>query len=336
MTDNYWHDKRVVITGGAGMVGAELVRLLVEAGASVLVLDNFSRGTTQIDGARYLGRDAGHWLACIHAFHQAVQEGGTLHTVFNLAATVAGVEFNQSHNAAMFSENMRLQSVPLKAAAECGVSRFVQVSSVCCYSPEHNHPCVEDNGHLGGPAPANAGYAWAKRMGERLAIWYAQEAGLHTVIVRPSNIFGPHDYYDERAHVIPAMIRKCVYDNPVVLNGTGDEMREFIHAEDVAYGMMAAAEKGDAGKAYNLGTSGHTLMSMRDLFDVIQCHISELLYRDHKPVEWHPLFDAGDDKRWSNSDLALWRLGWQAKKRKNALRGIIKRYLKDEGLLDDV
>jgi dTDP-D-glucose 4,6-dehydratase len=69
----------------------------------------------------------------------------------------------------------------------------------------------------------------AKRIGENVAEWYHQEQGLNVVRVRPSNIFGPHDYFDDRAHVIPALIKKCLEQDPVQVYGTGLEEREFIY-----------------------------------------------------------------------------------------------------------
>lgn len=298
--NSYWDGKHVVVTGGAGLIGAELVSLLLDAGALVAVLDDFSRGKTRVEGAAYFEVDAGDEHNCFTVLAAA-------DAVFNLAAAVAGVEFNQAHHALMFWENLRLQAAPLMVAAQLGVPRFLQVSSVCVYAPGHTNPCREMNGQRGKPVMANEGYAWAKRMGERLAVWHAFEGGPHVVIVRPSNTYGPRDYFDGRAHVIPAFIRKCFLDDPIRANGTGREVREFVYAADVAKGMMAALEHGERGRAYNLGTDGNTARTMEVLLATIQ----DLTGSTAKEVVWAQDFDSGDNERWSDCQLARCDLGWE-------------------------
>src|SRR5688572_23664973 len=138
------------------MVGSVLVQMLVEKGADVLVQDDFSHGRTYIKGAQYITSDAGNENACLTALKGA-------DCLFNLAAYVAGVQFNQRNHALMYERNMRLQTVPILAAAFQRVPHVLQTSSVCIYSPEANTPSIEtvigDQPHL-----ANEGYAWAKRM----------------------------------------------------------------------------------------------------------------------------------------------------------------------------
>jgi GDP-L-fucose synthase len=292
---SFYAGKKVVVTGGAGMVGTALVTELVRRGAHVLVQDDFSRGKTYVTGAQYVTTDAGSYTACKKALEGAF-------ALFNLAAAVAGVEFNQHNHGLMFDANMRLQSTPILAAAAAGVPHVLQVSSVCVYAPEHNSPALEVNGRSGEPHPANGGYAWAKRMGERVALW----AGLqHAVIVRPSNIYGPRDYFDERAHVIPALIRKVLRDDTIRVNGSGHERREFIYVDDVARGMLVALEHGQHGEAYNIGTSGDTVVSIRQLVTLIQ----EATGTQGKPVEFAESYDPGDPMRQSDAS-ALRALGW--------------------------
>jgi GDP-L-fucose synthase len=208
----------------------------------------------------------------------------------------------------MFVQNMALQHTPLIAAAKAGVREFLQVSSVCVYAPGHNNPAVEENGDKGEPVGANAGYSWAKRMGEKVALWKIDEVpSMKVVIVRPSNIFGMRDYFDERAHVIPSLLDQVYNDRPYVeVHGDGHTVREFIYADDVASGMIFALAHGESGQVYNLGTNGRTKINTRDLLRLIQ----RLSGREK---EWRPVDagDTGDVERWSDCSK-IEALGWKA------------------------
>ncbi len=291
-----WKDKKVIVTGGAGFVGSHLVRLLLDAGARVVVVvDDFSRGSTRIERASYFKADVGDTNRT-----PVLYEGAF--AVFNLAAHVAGVIYNQKNHLEMYAQNMRLLTAPLLAAEQTGVQYFLQVSSVCVYSPENLTPCEEGKGREGHPTPANEGYSWAKRMGERAALWSKVP---HVIMVRPSNIYGPRDYSDERAHVIPALINKALHDEQIIVNGTGNEYREFLYVEDAARGMMHALEHGAHGEAYNLGTHGDTCVPTRVLIKMIQ----QATGTEYKPVVFSADHDAGDAKRYSDCSK-LHALGW--------------------------
>ena len=290
---NFYSNKRVVVCGGAGLVGAELVELLIGAGASVTVLDNLSRGKTRHTNALYIPEDAGVQRVCERVFYKA-------DAVFNLAAYVAGAPYNQTHQAEMFRNNVRLQIAPVLAAVQVGVKHFLQVSSVCVYAPDKQNPCREEN--LGNePDATNVGYAYAKRIGEQTALYSGLQ---HCIVVRPANVYGIRDYYDERAHVIPALIKKCLNDPIIRVNSTGQEVREFLYATDAARGMMIALEKGEPGAIYNIGSDGAN-----------SCTISELAYtlREILNVDKSIEFTGGGEgsRRIVNGDK-LMRLGWQA------------------------
>lgn len=295
MTD-FYNGQKVVVTGGAGMVGSVLTEMLLELGADVLVVDDLSRGNHIVAGSRLLRIDAGNELAMRRAL-------GDAFALFNLAAYVAGVAYNQSNHALMFERNARLQTAPMLIAADMGVPHVLQTSSVCVYAPEHNTPSQEAYGHTGEPHVANSGYAWSKRIGERAAMWSNLS---HAVIVRPSNIYGPRDYFDERAHVIPALIKKALLDDTIRVNGSGYEQREFIYVDDVARGMLVALEKGEHGKAYNIGTNGRTCVSIDSLVRLIQ----EATETVDKPIRYALDYDSGDPARYSDA-AALNNLGWK-------------------------
>jgi GDP-L-fucose synthase len=318
---NFYKDKRVLVIGGAGFIGSHLVRQLIDRGAYVYVLDNLSRGKRGNLPALYEERRFGF------AYGDCSDEGTCRDAfkdqdyIFNLAAHVAGVDYNQSHHFEMYFKNSRAQLIPLRVANEYGIEKYLNVSSVCVYAPGHNSPAVEENGLIGTPTAANIGYSLAKRMGEYAAIW----SNIPVVRVRPSNVFGPLDYFDERAHVIPALIKKCIEDDKIVVNGTGKEIREFIYVDDVAAGMIAALEHGQAGEVYNLGTNGQTAVAIADLASMIRD-----LAGMEQPIVFQQQFDSGDDARWSSGDRAWQGLGWEGKTELHeGLRKTIEWYIQD-------
>lgn len=288
---------KAVVTGGAGMVGIQLVRILHQKGYDVTVLDNLSRGHN-IDAslATYVTGDATDLDTCLQVF-----EGADY--IFNLAAEVAGVRFNQNNHSMMYGQNVRLTYTPLEAAKIQKVGRFLQVSSVCVYAPEYNHPCLEMNGHKGEPTPANAGYSWAKRRGETMVL----ESGIPCVIVRPSNMYGPYDYFDERGHVIPNLIRQVFNGPHIDIFGKEDEtIREFLHTQDAASAMSFLIEFGENGQVYNVGTNGETKISLASLIEMVESIVG--IRRGRRLVVNGG--DTGDQARWSDCNK-IEGLGWR-------------------------
>lgn len=289
MTD-FYAGQPVVVLGGAGFVGQHLCRALVERGADVHVIDNYSRHESQ---NTFLVSDQIVWHKLDiqrenYALTNAMSRLNTF-AVFNLTAAVAGVEYNQKHHNQMFLENAQLQSVPVMVCERLGVPHFLQVSSACVYGEDANAPAFEDN--LGGePVGANSGYSWAKRMGERAVYWSNLQ---HAVIVRPSNIYGPGDWYDERAHVIAKLIKGQIEGTAQYF--ASEVIREFLYVEDAAEGMLAALEYGEHKEVYNLGTSEMTKISIGDLHQKIAS-----LTNTHLPPEIEAPFAQGDNERWSD------------------------------------
>lgn len=301
---NHYAGKRVVVTGGAGFLGYHLVKKLVSLDANVFVLDDFSRGENIIQGVEYIIDDASDIDKCKEVFSNTF-------AVFNLAAAVAGVIHNQQNQIEMFYKNVALQTVPVLAADICKVPNFLQVSSVCVYEDSYTNPCLDSVfGYKAripsdDPVKANAGYSWAKRMGEHAIRWSNLE---HPIVVRPSNMFGPHDYFDERAHVIPALIKKCLDDDVIEVNGTGEEVREFIYIDDVADGLIFILQHGYKGSTYNIGTNGETKTTINMLLN----HIKEITGTTDKVIRYSGKYDSGDNIRWANCKKMM-ALGWKSK-----------------------
>ncbi len=281
---SYWNKKKVLVTGGAGFIGSYLSEWLVEAGADVTIADNLKRGSR--DRVRHILNRVE--LAETDLYDEtncrSVCRGKDV--VLNLAAKVTGIEYNRFNMADMFETNMKLQMNVLHAASEAGVKRFLQVSTACIYPHDAKVPTPESEGERGSPEPTNEGYGLAKLMGEKLAKYYAREKGMEVVIGRPFNAYGPRDHFDEAtSHVIPALMKRVMDgDDPVVIWGSGNQSRVFVHAKDVARGMMLVAEKAPAGEPINIGHDKE--VTIKELFKVI-CDVAgrhpKVIYDTSKP-----------------------------------------------------
>jgi len=299
----FWEGKKVCVAGGAGFVGSHLCEELMAQGAVVTILDDYQRGKNIPDGVYAIRKgDATKLYDCQAAFTGKF-------AVFNLAAAVGGVYYNIGHQAEMFWWNVQLQTVPAMVAAQMRVPIFLNVSSVCVYGADYNHPAIEECGHFGGPEKANEGYAWGKRMGERVTRWAFEGADTKYVIVRPSNIFGPCDYYDEKAHVIPALIKKFTDGRETVEVFGGSQTREFLYVTDAAKGMMFVAEHGESGEAYNLGTGGKTVITIADLAKQIR-YLATKTTKGWPEIEFVSDRPTGDARRFTDSSK-IRALGWK-------------------------
>jgi len=240
--------KNVLVTGGTGLIGFHLVELLLEKGANVRTVVHFRRVPIEFRDVEIVYGDLTKWGSCVEAIKG-------MDYVFHLAAFVGGVGRNIAHPAGMFTPNVLMNTQMLEAARLEGVERYLYTSSACIYPGDVDF-FVEERGWDGPPAQSNASYGWVKRMGELQAQAYFEEYGIKIAIVRPTNAYGPRDNFDlETSHVIPALIRKAVEKHdPFIVWGTGESTRDFIHAKDIARGMLLALERYPVADPINLAT----------------------------------------------------------------------------------
>jgi nucleoside-diphosphate-sugar epimerase len=263
----FWSGRKVCVTGGAGFIGSYLTEMLVEEGADVTLADDLSRGTPSRianirDSVRLEQADLG------------TPEGADVATkgqevVLNLAAKVTGIEYNRSHHLDMFGANMRIIQSVTDAAVRNGVGRFLVVSTACIYPHDAAIPTPEDEGDRGTPEPTNEGYGWAKRMAEKLGTFSNAESGMSVAICRPFNAYGARDHWDKASsHVIPALIQRVMDgENPLVVWGSGNQTRAFLHARDAAKGMKLIAEKATKTDPINIGHDDE--VSIRRLAEMV-------------------------------------------------------------------
>lgn len=264
---DFWKQKKVLVTGGTGFIGSHVVEKLVEKGAYVTTLDRMRGGKIRnigylADKVNILSGDCADMDAARNACRRQ-------DIVMNLAAKVGGIAYNRTHQATMLSDNLAIATTMMEAARREDVGRFLVVSSACIYPSDAVIPTPETEGFRGEPEPTNGGYGWAKRMAEKLGMYYQEQYGMKVGIVRPYNAYGPRDHFDpESSHVIAAIIKRVFDDeNPLKVWGSGNQTRAFLYVEDFAHGLIEAIEKYPIADPVNIGTDEE--VSIRELVEMI-------------------------------------------------------------------
>lgn len=274
--------QRVLVTGGTGMIGRFLVDLLIERGAKVRIasLDQSSRANSH---AEFIRADLTEMDRCV-----SICQG--MDYVFHLVGVKGSPKMTRERPASFFVPVLRFNTNMMEAARLAKVKWYLYTSTVGVYQPAEI--LREDDVWKTFPSPNDWFSGWAKRMGELQAEAYRIEYGWDTFsIVRPANVYGPYDNYDlDTGMVIPSLIRRSVEgENPLRVWGDGSPIRDFIHAHDVARGMIFAVEN-RIREPLNLGSGVGT--SVREVVEII---VSNL---DSKPeVAWDLTRPSGDKRR---------------------------------------
>ncbi len=280
--DSFYKGKKILVTGGAGLVGMQLVPMLVEAGALVRVvaLDDPSRAPK---GVEYVQAD-------LRDINAALKAADGIHIVFHLAGLKGSPLMVRTKPASYFVPMLQFNTNMMEAARRCGVERYLYTSTNGVYAPaEVLH---EDDVWKTMPSENDWYAGWAKRMGEIQAEAYKIEYGWDKIsIIRPANIYGPNDIFtSESAMVIPSLIRRAVSgENPFVVWGDGSPVRDFIHAKDVARAMMFLVENG-INEPVNVGSGVGT--SIKELVEIVIKNMEK-----RPEIVWDSTKPSGDKRR---------------------------------------
>ncbi|MDJ0687075.1 MAG: GDP-L-fucose synthase [Xenococcaceae cyanobacterium MO_188.B32] len=266
-------DKRILVTGGAGFLGKQVINQLLLAGAN----------PDKITVPRSRDCDLRNLENC----HQAVKEQDI---VIHLAAHVGGIGLNREKPAELFYDNLMMGAQLIHAAYQAGVEKFTCVGTICAYPKFTPVPFQEDDLWNGYPEETNAPYGIAKKALLVQLQSYRQQYGFKGIYLLPVNLYGPEDNFDPRSsHVIPALIRKVHEaqqkgDKHLPVWGDGSPTREFLYSTDAARGIVIATQKYDEPEPVNLGTNYE--ISIKDLVELI-CELmeftGEIIWETDKP-----------------------------------------------------
>jgi GDP-L-fucose synthase len=270
---NIYKNKKVVVTGGSGFVGTHFIQELLERGANIRtsihnnplkiqddrieVLENID--LTKFDDVMKLVEGADIVIHCA---------GNILHP----SNVATDYQVGLSHIVIMTNV--------LEACYKSNVSRFLDLNSSTGY-PDKPYAITEDEYFDGEPFISYYNYGWMRRYRETLMEHTSHLCDMHIGIARGTAVFGPHDNFDlESCHVVPALIKRCLSgEDPFVVWGSPDVVRDFLYIKDVVKGALLILENGESMKPYNVGYG--STVTIGDIVDTI------LKVTDKSPeVQW--------------------------------------------------
>ena len=250
-------NQKILVTGATGLVGSNLLSRLLAEGASVRATLHRRLAVIADSRIEYVEADLTRGDDCRRAV-----EGQRY--VCMCAGSTFGAGQMQSHPLLLVTPNAMMNSQMLQAAYDAGVEKFLWLSSTVVYPPSGDRPVSEDDPLAGEPFEKYYIGGWMKRFGEVLCRIYGEKLDrrMTTLVLRPSNLYGPHDKFDPASsHVTAALIRRVVArENPLAIWGTGDDVRDLVYVDDMVEAIVRALERLDSFTVLNVGLGrGHSV-----------------------------------------------------------------------------
>jgi GDP-L-fucose synthase len=227
-------NQKVLVTGGGGMIGRSLVNFLLARGAKIIIAD-LTTPSDLPNGVEFIKVD-------LRYFDQCEKICNGIDYVFNLVGIKGSPKMCAEQPADFMVPMLQFNTNMMEAARRANVKWYLYTSSVGVYAPADVFK--EDDVLNTVPSPNDRFAGWVKRMGEMQAEAYSIQYGWDKVsIVRPANVYGAYDNFNPaNAMVVPSLIRKAQENDVLEVWGDGSTIRDFIHADDVALGMLFAVE----------------------------------------------------------------------------------------------
>jgi GDP-L-fucose synthase len=266
-----WSRKNVLVSGGSGFLGSFLIDLLRQKKAKRIISPS---------SKEYDLRDISNCKRVVR----------NVDVIFHLAAKVGGIGLNLEKPAELFYDNLMMGVQLINEAQQAGVEKFLALGTICSYPKFATIPFTEDSIWDGYPEETNAPYGLAKKMLLVQSQAYRRQYGFNSIVVFPTNLYGPRDNFDPSvSHVIPALIlkvhqAKVSNSSSVTVWGDGSPTRDFLYVEDAAAGLLRAAEIYEGEEPINLGSEQE--ISIKDLvYKIVDLmdYSGEIIWDTSKP-----------------------------------------------------
>ncbi|MDD5458691.1 MAG: GDP-L-fucose synthase [Phycisphaerae bacterium] len=295
MNNNFFKNKRIVVTGGAGFLGKYVTEGLKKRGCENILVPTIDEYDLVKQGD-------------IERMYDDMKPDVVIH----LAAVVGGIGANREHPGKFFYENLMMGVQLIEQARLRNIEKFVAIGTICAYPKFTPVPFKEDDLWAGYPEETNAPYGLAKKMLLVQSQAYRAEYGFNSIFLLPVNLYGPGDNFDPASsHVIPALIKKCVDaiddgKDYIECWGTGKASREFIYAADAAEGILLATELYNGNEPVNIGTGFE--ITIKDLVEKIA-----KLTGFTGDIKWDASRPDGQPRRCLDTTKAKQYFGFEAK-----------------------
>lgn len=306
------NSSHIMVTGGAGMIGSNLVKRLVSLGDRVSVVDNLWRGRRE-----YLMDDDGRYVIDMDAdFHELdLSVDGVLNGllegvdyVYHLADVVAGVDYVFRNEGSVFRHNLLINTNMVAAARQYPLKGYIYVGTACSFPADKqtgvDAPPLKETDQY--PAAPESAYGWSKLMGEYEALLMERETGIPVSVLSVHNVYGtPCDFEAKRAQVIPSLARKAARypAEPFVVWGSGAQGRAFVHVDDTVNALVLTLDKGLGQGVIQIGPNVCT--SIREIAETLV----EISGKDIA-IEFDTTKPEGDRGRCADYSKAKAVLGW--------------------------
>lgn len=275
-------DKNILVAGGAGFIGVNLIQRLITRGSRVRATLYKRKPVIINDAVEYIHAD----LTSMEDCQSAVED---MDYVFMCAANTSGAAVMATTPLAHVTPNVVMNTQVMDASYRAGVKKFVFISSSAAYPPSGERPVSEEEMFGEDPYEVYYSVGWMKRYTETLCKTYAQKikSPMPVLVIRPSNIYGPYDKFDLRtSHVTTALIRRVVErQQPLEVWGTGNDVRDLIYIDDFLDGMFLAFEKSEDYLAINIASGqGYSIKQiLKNILEVDGYTEADVRFDQSKP-----------------------------------------------------
>jgi GDP-L-fucose synthase len=298
-------ESRILITGGSGLVGQNLTERLINKGYKNLRVNLHKRGVRKVfDSVNYTRYDLQTYDGCMKATEN-------IDIVVHAAASTSNAVDTVVDPLAHVTPNVAMNNFLIDSSWRNNVSHYVFISSNTVYPPKGDEPVVETDFVFDDPYPVYFPVGWMKRYAEVQCELYAKylPRKMKCTVIRPANLFGPHDKYDfNKCHVTPATIRKVADRmNPIPIWGDGSELRDLLFIDDFVESLQVVIEKEEEMfNIYNVGSN--RVYSVNEVLDLMK----KIVNYD-APTEYIKGKPSMIPTRKINSNKIKNKLGWEAK-----------------------